>query len=306
MHDFWNAFAERTGPLVAELSRMHFELRLFDGAKFRSVFPEPPIPLEQIGLLVRITDGTRTDHGDRVLELLRGKLAAAQVAELGRAVVPNRDGTRSECWVFSGDFARLKEMLEASEAQASEEWAREFQASALAATALAGQYGPGGAISMPTKEPAQTGPWTPEVALPAPQPQWAGGPPVMPWQRGGLAPMPPGAVPPAPGSVEAIAHLTAPGPMGMGERDEINGPVSERRPGMLSRYEAGLLAKHWVGWIIDQIVEGQMGYASSTTMRAAPYARRRISELIDCGLLGEGEFKTIYNEARRKAHLRPV
>jgi hypothetical protein len=83
----------------------------------------------------------------------------------------------------------------------------------------------------------------------------------------------------------------------IGAVDHVNGASSERRTLAISRYEAKLLARHWLE-VIEDIERwwAESEQVGSSEMRERAYGYKRVDELIDSGLITVAEAQTINEE----------
>ncbi|MGE5609474.1 MAG: hypothetical protein ACM359_09480 [Bacillota bacterium] len=87
----------------------------------------------------------------------------------------------------------------------------------------------------------------------------------------------------------------------MGYIDEIHGPTSQQATLPISRFEAQLLARHWIKEILATrariCFDGQVG---TRELRWRTYGMRRIDAFIEAGLLTETEIEQIEEDVRQE------
>ena len=101
-------------------------------------------------------------------------------------------------------------------------------------------------------------------------------------------------------SFDPVAPLRA-GPFVIGYVDHVNGPSSATKAFEISRYEASLLALHWLEREEEierfQVATAQVG---SSDMRQLAYTWTRLGALKESGLLTKEEWDQIHQEVYQK------
>lgn len=96
---------------------------------------------------------------------------------------------------------------------------------------------------------------------------------------------------------EDIAPWSARGVI-VGYVDELHGPSSRTANFDVSEFEARILARHWVGRIMDYDVQVIYGDGSPTGYRTATYARGRIGTFLALGLVDADQIDQTFEDVR--------
>jgi hypothetical protein len=89
--------------------------------------------------------------------------------------------------------------------------------------------------------------------------------------------------------------LTAPF-CGIGHLDEINGDSAQTRTVAISRFEARLIAKHWVERLARAHRFFSLGYSGSREIREDVYCPHRLQVLLNAGLITKPEIDAMFAE----------